>query len=329
MLQLTRNSSRFAACKRPRCSIFRLLLPNDSVRRRRLLSGLQGSDTRLSPTDRQGLFVARIFYFVFFAAIGVLAPYFNVYLESLGLSGVQIGWLASIPPIVALLANPFWGAIADRFQLQTAVLAGCALVTGLTALLFIPADSFWPLMVLVIMLYFFRAPIPAIADSAVMTIVSRTGRQLWAAAALGQCRFCDHQLRPGHAALAQRFEHDLSDLRSGRGRRSLRPELQNAHRALSGTGEPDRRRAHAGAAAKLYRISVGHGPGRYRLGRLLQLSGAAHSRTGRQPGPGRDGLRRQRDGRNSDHVPGRALVSSLRQCHADHRWPFHLHASAG
>ena len=130
------------------------------------------------------MFVARIFYFVFFAAIGVLAPYFNVYLESLGLSGVQIGWLASIPPIVALLADPFWGAIADRFQLQTAVLAGCALVTGLTALLFIPADSFWPLMVLVIMLYFFRAPIPAIADSAVMSIVSRTGvsygrQRLW------------------------------------------------------------------------------------------------------------------------------------------------------
>jgi len=125
-----------------------------------------------------------VFYFVFFAAIGILAPYFNVYLESLGLSGVQIGWLASVPPIVALLANPFWGALSDRFHAQTAVLAGCALITGLTAFLFIPASGFWPLMVLVIVLYFFRAPIPAIADSAVMTIVSRTGvsygrQRLW------------------------------------------------------------------------------------------------------------------------------------------------------
>ncbi len=130
------------------------------------------------------MLIAKVFYFVFFAAIGILAPYFNVYLESLGLSGVQIGWLASVPPIIALLANPFWGALSDRFHAQTAVLAGCALITGLTAFLFIPASGFWPLMMLVIVLYFFRAPIPAIADSAVMTIVSRTGvsygrQRLW------------------------------------------------------------------------------------------------------------------------------------------------------
>jgi PPP family 3-phenylpropionic acid transporter len=74
-----------------------------------------------------------------------------------------------------LMANPFWGAISDRWQIHTLVLAGCSLATGLVALLFIPVSAFMVLLMLVILLYFFRAPIPAIADNAVMSIVSRTG----------------------------------------------------------------------------------------------------------------------------------------------------------
>ena len=130
----------------------------------------------LTRADRQGLLTAKLFYLVFFGAIGCIAPFFNIYLESQGLSGVQIGWLGSIPPLVALVSNPFWGTVADRWQVHTKILALCTMIAGLLSLFFIPVRGFWPLMALVILLFFFRAPIPAIADSAVMDMITRTGR---------------------------------------------------------------------------------------------------------------------------------------------------------
>lgn len=126
-----------------------------------------------APSSR--LWVAKLYYFLFFAAIGSLAPYFNVYLGSQGLSGAQIGLLGSIPPIIALLANPFWGAIADRWQIHQQVLALCTLGAGLLSFPFLWASGFWPLLLLVVAMIFFRSPAPSLVDSAVMELVGRTG----------------------------------------------------------------------------------------------------------------------------------------------------------
>ncbi|GIK39183.1 MAG: hypothetical protein BroJett011_30160 [Chloroflexota bacterium] len=121
-----------------------------------------------------GLFVAKIYYLLFFGAIGSLVPFFNIYLQGKGLSGIEIGWLGSIAPFIALAANPFWGAVADRWQIHRLVLALCAFVAGLIALLFLGVSSFWPLMALVTALSFFRTPIGSIVDSAVMDMTKRT-----------------------------------------------------------------------------------------------------------------------------------------------------------
>ncbi len=132
-----------------------------------------------------GLLVAKNYYFFFFAAIGCLGPFFNIYLQQTGLSGVEIGWLGSIPPLVALAANPFWGAVADRWQIHRLVLAGCSFAAGVVSLFFLSARDFWVLMVLVSLLSFFRTPIGFIVDSTVMSLVKQTthssyGRQrLW------------------------------------------------------------------------------------------------------------------------------------------------------
>ena len=121
------------------------------------------------------LWIAKLYYFVFFAAIGSMAPYFNVYLREQGLTGAQIGLIGSIPPIIALLANPFWGALADRWQKHQQVLALCTLGAGLLTFPFLWVTGFWPLLVLIVAMVFFRAPAPSLVDSAVMDMVARTG----------------------------------------------------------------------------------------------------------------------------------------------------------
>ena len=144
------------------------------MRRRVLTYTVQ--DATISRADQRGLLIAKSFYFFFFAAIGCIAPFFNIYLDAQGLSGIQIGWLGSIPPLIALVSNPFWGMVADRWKAQRLVLAVCALIAGWVSLFFVAATEFWPIMAVVIVLFFFRAPIPAILDSAVMAMVTRTGK---------------------------------------------------------------------------------------------------------------------------------------------------------
>lgn len=121
------------------------------------------------------LWVAKLYYLFFFAAIGGLAPYFNIYLQQRGLSGTEIGVIGSIPPLIALLANPFWGGLADRTRKYQLVLAICVLGAGLLTIPFIWLRGFWPLLALISIMIFFRAPVTALVDSAVMNIVTRTG----------------------------------------------------------------------------------------------------------------------------------------------------------
>jgi len=129
-----------------------------------------------SPVNIQrGLHVSKLYYFFFFGAIGSIVPFFNVYLEQIGLTGTQIGWLGTIPPLIALTSNPLWGAIGDRWQIHRQLLAGLALVSGLISLLFLSVQSFWLIMLVVIGISFFRTPIPALVDSTVMSLAKQGG----------------------------------------------------------------------------------------------------------------------------------------------------------
>ena len=121
------------------------------------------------------LWVVKLYYLFFFGALGALAPFFNVYLRERGLSGAEIGIIASVPPLISLTANPFWGGIADRWQVHQQVLALCALVAGLISFTFGWLDGFWVLLLAIVVMIFFRTPVPALLDSTVMDAVKRTG----------------------------------------------------------------------------------------------------------------------------------------------------------
>ena len=50
-----------------------------------------------------------------FACLSSWMPMFNFWLESNGLSGIQIGVIASIPWLLMLVIQPFWGLLADKY----------------------------------------------------------------------------------------------------------------------------------------------------------------------------------------------------------------------
>jgi PPP family 3-phenylpropionic acid transporter len=124
---------------------------------------------------RQELLAAKAYYFLYFASIGCFAPFLNIYLMQKGLTGAQIGWLGSIAPLIALVANPIWGSAADRWQIHRQVLALCSFVAGMAALFFIPFQGFWFFVILSSVITLFRTPIGPIVDSAVILLTRQTG----------------------------------------------------------------------------------------------------------------------------------------------------------
>lgn len=130
------------------------------------------------------LLISKLYYFVFFASIGPWVSFFNIYLEGRGLTGQQIGLIGTMAPLITLIANPFWSALADRWQIHRGVLVGGGILTGVVALSLTQAQSFIPLLVLTMLLFFMRAPLPILVDTSTMETVRRIGgsygrQRLW------------------------------------------------------------------------------------------------------------------------------------------------------
>lgn len=82
------------------------------------------------------LYVLYAFYFVYFISYGIFLPYVNIYYESLGFTGGQIGQLGAISQLGAMLITPLWGIICDKSRRYKSMI-------GLSIILTIIATYFW------------------------------------------------------------------------------------------------------------------------------------------------------------------------------------------
>lgn len=137
-----------------------------------------------SASVARGLLITKVYYLLYYAAIGTITPFLNVYLEKNGLNGAQIGWISSLPPLISLVANPFWSAFADRWQIHRAILTLLPLLAGLISLLFLTSVQFWPVLCFIVAMTFFRNPISPLVDSTAVSLVKQSGstygrQRLW------------------------------------------------------------------------------------------------------------------------------------------------------
>lgn len=108
------------------------------------------------------------FYFVFFAAVAAFFPYLVPYYQALGFSGSQIGFLTAVPPLITLLAAPFWTRLADATNRHRTIM-GVSLLMCTGGLILLPlAQSFGTVLAVAVSFYLFFAPVLALADSATM-----------------------------------------------------------------------------------------------------------------------------------------------------------------
>jgi PPP family 3-phenylpropionic acid transporter len=118
--------------------------------------------------QRAQMSAPRAVYFFFFAAASTLVPYLTLYYQTLGLSGIQIGILAAIPPIVSLFAAPAWGALADKTRRHRTILLSAMGLSAIVNLSMILMQQFSSLAFIVAMAAFVTAPIIPLVDNSVI-----------------------------------------------------------------------------------------------------------------------------------------------------------------
>lgn len=117
------------------------------------------------------------FYFFYFAYLGAFAPFFALYLTSVGMNAVEIGVLMALPQLTRILAPHLWGWLADHTGRRIGVvrISGAA---GMVAFLGVFAgDSFALLFcVLFAMMFFWSAALPLVEATTLSKLGEETAR---------------------------------------------------------------------------------------------------------------------------------------------------------
>lgn len=99
-----------------------------------------------------------LFYFAYFALVGVLLPYWSLYLESLGYSAGEIALIAALLMGTRVGAPNIWGWLADRYHNRLPLIRwGCFLALFSFACLTLSTDFVWMALVIFAFSFFWNA----------------------------------------------------------------------------------------------------------------------------------------------------------------------------
>jgi len=101
------------------------------------------------------------FYFFYFASLGVLVPYWSLYIKSLGFNSIAIGSLVAILPATKLIAPYIWGWLADHTRRSMFIIRLASLFALLSfALVFVSQDYWWLAFSMLLFSFFWNATLP-------------------------------------------------------------------------------------------------------------------------------------------------------------------------
>ena len=155
----------------------------------------------MSPPSLQSVPYWRLsaFYFAYFAQVGAAAPYFTLYLASLGLAAAQIGVLLSLGQLMRVVGPNFWGWVSDRSGQRVRIVAITLACAGTCFAGFFFVASFWGLFALLLAIGFFSSASMPLTESLTLShlrgAISRYGSiRLW-----GSVGFIAAVMLVGHA----------------------------------------------------------------------------------------------------------------------------------
>jgi PPP family 3-phenylpropionic acid transporter len=117
------------------------------------------------------------FYFFYFAYLGTFAPFFGLYLESIGLTPFDIGVVLSLPQVTRIVAPHLWSWLADRASAPVRVVRLTGLV-GTIVFLAVFAGTKFALVFAVIfaMTFFWSSALPLMEATTLNALGEETSR---------------------------------------------------------------------------------------------------------------------------------------------------------
>lgn len=116
------------------------------------------------------------FYFFYFAYIGSFAPYFALYLESLGYSATLIGMALAVPPATRIFAPYLWGHLADRYRRRVSIASQTGFAGTLVYLgVFVQGGPAWLFACIALWCFFWSAALPLMETTTLDHLRGRTG----------------------------------------------------------------------------------------------------------------------------------------------------------
>ena len=101
------------------------------------------------------------FYFFYFASLGALAPYWGLYLKSLGFTAAAIGSMMAVIMATKIISPNIWGWVADHTGKRMAIVRLGGLLSAIVfAGVFISQEYWWLLGVMLVFSFFWNATLP-------------------------------------------------------------------------------------------------------------------------------------------------------------------------
>lgn len=101
------------------------------------------------------------FYFFYFASLGAIVPFWNLYLKELGYSATQTGVFVAILMATKVIAPNIWGWIADHTGKRMSIVRlGCLLAALTYAGILLDSSFWWLATVLFVFSFFWNAALP-------------------------------------------------------------------------------------------------------------------------------------------------------------------------
>lgn len=131
----------------------------------------------------------RIQYFLYFGAMGVFLPFFNLYCMELGFNGFQIGSLSAVRSAVLIIFSLFWGFLADRKGIRRPIYILCSIISTALWALFLFTTDFRFMLAITILYGAFYAPIISFLEAFAMDILGKTKHRYGRTRAWGSVSF--------------------------------------------------------------------------------------------------------------------------------------------
>lgn len=127
----------------------------------------------------------RLFFAVQFAGIGIFFSYIALYLNSLELTGAQLGLLFALIPLISFLVQPLWGFATDIYHQQRIALILACFGVAAAMIGMAQVTTFWPILTFTVLHAVMMAPIPILSTALALEHLNRQpqsnlgGLRLW------------------------------------------------------------------------------------------------------------------------------------------------------